>query len=320
MFNVFDCGARGGKHRSWQHVDLNVNYYMFEPEGEEFNQLSISSEDNVNVINCAVADKEYIGNLNVYSDASLSSLLALDTCKIGRYKDVTLVEQIPVNVTTIGKLCDEFNIQPHFLCIDAQGMSLEIIKGCDSFLSNVLAIRAEAEFFKFYKNENTIFELGSWLTSNGYEMARFETCGPGRFGPSSDMNSFSVDCEDAKPVWADFIFVNEMLVNKLINNISTENIELLLGLITFLIHNRCGYLALEIFGKFDANKLHDIDKYLLVKTLPLMTYYLSIPRRDYNKGNSYANTINELMSLMKTLSITNTLNSDVMTKIDAIYK
>ncbi len=317
MFNVFDCGARGGKHRSWKNVDLEFDYYMFEPEGEEFKQLEIYGDGASKIINAAVSDKEGQQKLNVYSDESLSSLLEIDTSQVYRFRNVTLVEQIEVNVTTISKICDTFNIVPHFMSIDVQGLSLEVLKGAGKYLCQSLAIRVESEFFPFYKQQKTIFELGSWLHNEGFELVRLETCGPGRFGVSSDMNHYSVNSSDAKPMWSDCIFLNVRYIEELIKQKTKP--DFVLAALVFMVHNNCGYQALKYLFFLENSYLSDASKSMLSSSLPLFHYYLNLPRTDYNENQNYKSELFHLESMMKDMEVDNQLSESTLKKINSIY-
>lgn len=317
MFNVFDCGARGGKHRSWKSVDLEYDYYMFEPEGEEFKKLEIHGDGANKIINAAVSDKEGQQKLNIYSDESLSSLLEIDKSQAYRFRNITLVEQIDVNVTTISNICDTFNIVPHFMSIDVQGLSFEVLKGTGKYLCQSLAIRVEAEFFPFYKQEKTIFELGSWLNCEGFELVRLETCGPGHFGVSSDMNHYSVDSDDAKPMWSDCIFLNVRYIEELIKKRSKP--DFVLAALVFMVHNHCGYQALKYLFLLEVSYLSDASKSILSSSLPLFYYYLNLPRIDYNKHQNYNSELFHLESMMKDMKVENKLSETTLEKINSIY-
>ena len=86
---------------------------------------------------------------------------------------------------------------PDLLWIDAQGMTLEVIKGLGNFLNGVYAINFEAEMQEMYEGEALFPEIHEYLTLNGFTYVHGNT----------------------KEKWfTDFIYVNSQIYRPTINS------------------------------------------------------------------------------------------------------
>lgn len=314
MLTVIDCGARGGVHRSWESFGSELAYYMFEPEEDEHQNLQLCKlNGNIGLFKTALSDEDGTATLYVYSDPALSSLKPLNE-KVYRYRDVELSKEVSVSVSKLSTLCQSEGIKPDFLSIDAQGGTFEILTGCGSFLPQIWGIRAEVEFFEFYKNQKTIFDVGGLLIREGFCLMRLEKCGKPEAGISTDMNQFSVSSDDAKPVWSDAIFFNKRKYEQdLETGTLSENAAFAL---LFLVHNGCGYAAMDYFVQLPPHYLSDLSgatKNLLFTTLKM---YSEFNRRDYNAGECL-NIPDSWVDAQKSLSceVVNSLQN----KLETLY-
>ena len=294
--NVFDCGARGGPHRSWQDFGLPVTYVCFEPDSEEAESITRMTEkslaDGVKLIvaNTAVDETEGVVNLNLYHRGGLSSLFQLNTAETYRYGKVRLDRQVEVRATTLDKFSTDHDLLPHFLSIDAQGATLRVLKGGEKVLRHILGIRCETEFFYLYKNADLFDAVFASFRERSYRLLRTEMCGPGLYGISTEMNEFSISPWDARPSSCDMIYANTPRINELIERgHDPAAAEAIAYFVAFCIHNGSGYYGMEVLQRLaDANKIEDFHHLLPPEIAnPLVgqvALYLSMPRQNVNEG------------------------------------
>ena len=293
---VFDIGGRGGIHRSWNNFPIGLDYFSFEPELDEFNSLSKEigrKKDNTtfNVLDIAVAGKTEERTFYQTNPPHCSSLYLINPESTVRYGKTKVTKQTKIRCMSIDDIVKKINVKPEYLSIDAQGASLEIIKGASSVLNNCIkAIRCEYEWVEFYKSQPLIYELFPFLISNQFKLLRLETCGSGAFCITSDMNKYSVSPIDAKPFSGDAIFINEGLINRSFDNgMSFIDVVDLVYTAMFCIYNGCGYYGLELLERLKKSQYFDnyfnsISKDERNCILSNIACYLNIERKNINKN------------------------------------
>jgi FkbM family methyltransferase len=323
LANVFDIGGRAGIHRSWCNFGLPVNYYCFEPDADEVKRLQIRNENNLNIIQAAIGGQTGVAKLYLYDKRDLSSLFQLDQSSTYRYKDAVLEKTIDVDVMTLDDVVAKFGIFPQFMSVDAQGASYQILRGGLKNLENTLGIRCEVEFFGLYHKAplfNQVFEL---LVEKNFSLIRLESCGPGKFGISSEMNNYSVSPNDARPAAADAIFINKTRVKEMMAE--QYNLQEALDVayfIAFCIHNGCGYFGLEVLDQIKTlggtkSLFQELPKDVF-NELTLQCYaYLSIDRENINV---HFNGEYEYKKLFGASYCEDLEKKDVITKIKKIYQ
>lgn len=253
MINIFDCGARGGKHRSWQKFGLPFKYFAFEPEPEEVDRLTQSPEDDMEIVPFALGRADEARMLHVYEQADLSSFFRFDGTQTYRYDDtIEPISEIELKCVSLDSYAEQTGHKPDFLSIDAQGASLEILLGAEKHcLSDLMGLRCEVEFIPLYKGASMFEDILKFLRSSGFTLLRLESCGPGAWGGSTDMNKWSRHQFDALPVWGDAIFVNSSAISRILSQetVNSISVEKLAYTILFCIHNSAGFYGMEILDQ-----------------------------------------------------------------------
>jgi len=70
---------------------------------------------------------------------------------------------------------DSLNVDLDFIKLDTQGYELQILKGAEHSLKNILGIELEVSFIEIYKNQPLFGEISSFLYQHGYEFYDFIT-------------------------------------------------------------------------------------------------------------------------------------------------
>jgi len=103
-----------------------------------------------------------------------SSLLELRPETVSRYAlDETVKEQARTMVypKTFPEILTANGAPPPDLLItDLEGLDLEVIKSCESFLPKILLLQCEHRFQPFYQGEPEFHETAAYLASQGFEI------------------------------------------------------------------------------------------------------------------------------------------------------
>ena len=309
VINVFDIGGRFGPHRSWELFTLPVKYYSFDADKEEVESLKAMVIPNGNLRmefrNVVFSDSEKEAVLHLYEPRGMSSLFEINPSATIRWSDVAHEGDISVQTTTVELFSSLNNAKPHFLCIDAQGSSYDILTGTGAFLHEILGIRIEVEFVQLYKECKCFDSSMRLLYSNKFQLIRLENCGAAKTGISGDMNQFSVNPDDAMPSHADAIFLNRGKIDSLIIDASEDSVGMLAYVIVFTILNGVGFYGMNILHLLISSReklklLKLLEPEHLDALLALTIAYLELPRSGINRGKSYQELINSLSPMITT--------------------
>ncbi len=328
---VFDCGGRGGLHSSWWQFPGPLDYYSFEPEPDEYNQLSKSSKINsetgnrYTILSVGLGLHDERKSFHVCKIRASSSFYRNNPLTGYRFKNNSVEKIIEVDCRSITSVANELNIKPNYLTIDVEGSGLDLLEGAKSTLLNsVLGVRIEVEFAQIYDEAPLFDQSFNYLKTNGFFLARIETCNAGLYGITTDMNKFSVSPMDAMPLTSDLIMVNTRLIEKKLEELPTHSLaNELFFLILYCIHNGCGYLGMDILSKLKESSLWEIffsetNSINYTKFLEHLAIYISLPRKNINKGfNSaieFKNLTNKELGLVLKYA-----SEDCVKKIHTVY-
>lgn len=215
---IFHCGGRGGVHPTWQKHPLPILNVAFEPESEAWQEMAREKQSpplesgyecKLLAVNAALAETPSRRQLHIYSSPDLSSFLSFNSEASHRYRyaDITLTKIVELDCTTLDLAAKSTGQYPQLLCIDVQGAALEVLRGASQLLArSILGIRVEVELIPLYQHEALAHEIMAYLFEKGFHLLRFETCGQGLPGISTDCGPFSQEPNDGKLAWADALF------------------------------------------------------------------------------------------------------------------
>ncbi|MCG8591996.1 MAG: hypothetical protein MJE66_22090, partial [Proteobacteria bacterium] len=117
---VFDCGGRGGIHRSWEDFPVALHYESFEPEAEEAAALARldprkNGPTRFQVVNRGLDERPGWRRLHVYDSPDLSSFYELDPTATYRYRSVALDRVCRVHCTTVDLHRQQSGLAPDYL-------------------------------------------------------------------------------------------------------------------------------------------------------------------------------------------------------------
>lgn len=184
---VFDIGCRFGIHPTWKPLKNAefIRYYAFDVDQCEISRLKKKYNEFANYfpIHCGFSDVEEIAELNVLSHHGQSSFFKpnLDSLWYGinRPSDAIIESTKLCPLTTLDKFVLDQKIKPDFLKVDTEGYDFRILKGAETLLKTILAIRCEVSFAEQFEGAETFSYLYNYLTGNGFQLANFEYDGRG---------------------------------------------------------------------------------------------------------------------------------------------
>ena len=324
---VFDCGARGGPHRSWRNYPAFFKYYGFEPDMEEvekINQIASTEQFDYYVIPQAVSDREAEMSFYLYGQRDVSSVFKIDPKYTYRYSDTQIEETSRIVTTTISNIVESEHVKPHFLNIDVQGGTLAVLKGCGSLLNcSILGVRCEVEFTPMYIGAPLVTDVYGYLLTQGFRVVRLETCGSGAFGVSSDMNGYSVSPADGLPVYSDLVAVNDKLVDELIYQSDAPSLIKIANVALYCLYNGAGFYGAEILLNTVKRNDYRIDWMAIGSTLNEIVLsnfaaYFSIPRSNINNTFDASQAFQEIFGLE--LSSYSAKTYDILDEIYGVHR
>lgn len=215
---VYHVGGHGGTHRSFGDWPFELRYVAFEPDPAEAETLR--RDAGLVVEEVAIGDRPGSRRFHVYAlggrsgvpSGELSSLLRLAPARTHRYRDadVALAEELEIELDTLDGVAARRGEAPAFVVADVQGAEALVLAGARGILERaVLGVRLEVSFIPLYEEQPLFGEVDATMRALGFALCRIERCGSGAFGPSTDAGPFSAGLEDARPAWADAVYLRE---------------------------------------------------------------------------------------------------------------
>lgn len=179
---AFDVGARGGIGQDLFPLAKAVDYYGFEPDPKECEQLNQEKNNSpwksITYLPIALAQESCELNLNLYRQRGCSSALKAikesgELFSRGEYYIYDGSIRVKAqNLDTVTQ--SEPILNPAFLKIDVQGMEADIFKGAEKNLGqSIVGIRTEASFFPMYEGQPLFAELDQILRPFGFVPMRW---------------------------------------------------------------------------------------------------------------------------------------------------
>ena len=268
---VYHGGAGGGTHHSFENFLLPLLYVSLEPNSQSQSELLLQKKRAQgikiihDVVSTAVSDVEGKHKFFEYFPFPFSSFLTLRRESSWRYRfeKVRLLKSDRVNCSTIDKVAKKRKESPTFICLDIQGYELKALKGAAlSLPKSTLGVRCEVNFLKIYDQMPSLDDVSRYLENKGFFLARLEKCGNSQIGISSDCGPFSKSWDDARPAWADAIFIKTP--EQLLKNLSSAPFPevLVAQYIAFCLANECHSLALDMLYVLKNSKYRSVPRKL----------------------------------------------------------
>ena len=182
---IAEVGARIVNEGNEEAPELfhNLQYakvISFEPDAracEQINTLTTGFAANICAYPYALGEKKGSQTLYVTQEGMCSSLYKPNEALIRHYEGLEvsrLKEEIPIDVITLDEFMQVENIGDlDFIKIDVQGGELDVFKGSEKALQNVIGICTEIEWSELYENQPMFADVDSYLKSHGFQLHHF---------------------------------------------------------------------------------------------------------------------------------------------------
>jgi hypothetical protein len=274
---LVDIGASGKIHSKWKKIAKYSVCIAFDADDREFGYVenAASGFKKLFIYNCIVSDKSF-DKIDFYLTKSpfCSSTLEPDLKALAEWSfaDKFKIEKnVSLNNITLSKVLENLKIDRiDWFKTDSQGIDLRLFSSLRSEIQNkVIVAEFEPGFIDAYKNEDKLFNIVSYMSSENFWMSDFIAKGAERL-TQSDLSAFTNNnllkkliqfSHRKSPGWAEITYINSFKNNQSIR-------DYLLGWIFSVIHKQYGFsLKLSKEGKFKFdNKIFDkMNHYSLQK-------------------------------------------------------
>jgi FkbM family methyltransferase len=170
-FIFCDIGARWGLEEPWKSYRDCVDIISFEPDKEEYEELSKKKKNRDFVFPYALYKEEKQINLNLTKSRGCSSIYEPKQSFLGNFPDVKRfnVEKIvEVKASTLDNLYMKKELQNlDFIKLDTQGAELDILSGGVGVINeNILGLQVEVEFKEMYNKQPLFSEVDLYIRNN----------------------------------------------------------------------------------------------------------------------------------------------------------
>ena len=157
----------------------DIFWTFYDAEETAFDDFDVRDK-KYKIINKCVGKEDGKTNFYITADPSASSILKsaksaanyiipATKTKWGDHTKITSTIKMDINkLDTLIENKEVPNID--FLSVDAQGADLDIIKGCEKNLDNVLGILCEVEFSRLYEKQPLFFDTHKYLNEKDFKL------------------------------------------------------------------------------------------------------------------------------------------------------
>lgn len=171
---VLDVGANSGQYyKMLRDIGYNKKVISFEPGSSAFAALAeLDADPRWIRKQMALSDSNDTLKLNIYSSELFSSFLSPSEFGVSRFsKEVEIVRQELVDVSTVDEVLLGFPDAKVFLKMDTQGFDLKILAGARNSLDKIHLIQSEVSISPIYDGMPTYYESFSAFADAGFRLA-----------------------------------------------------------------------------------------------------------------------------------------------------
>jgi FkbM family methyltransferase len=189
---AIDIGARGGFEADLLPIAWAVDAHGFEPEPEAYSHLSEDRAGpwrNLAVHRLAIAGSSGDRRLHIPSDPQGASLLEHDPAigrRFGYPQLFDLARTETIATTTLDEAATRFGLDAAaYLKLDVEGAEMEVLQAGETVVASLVAIKTEAAFLPFRKNQPLAWDLAAHLGARGFEIMDVSEPHRWRHGPAA---------------------------------------------------------------------------------------------------------------------------------------
>ena len=316
--NIFDVGAVGIPEKNKFNFALDKNFTKIYKVDDILNKENLPNEVYLWELLWSKNEEKdfYLTKNKVSSSLYKPNFEILD--KFKNFDDHTLVKQKKVFTKSVSGLSNIDKLD--FVKLDAEGAELEILKGFDKKIEELMGIEIEVQFIERYIESPLFFEVNKFLNDNGFELYLINS--ESWFRGNKLFNSTS----NHKLVWADLVYFRklELIKKNCKEKVNSNYIEkLVILLILYRFYDESIFILKELTEEklISYDLRNDLEilvkKNLLSNTkiifkalskiifatfiLIFTVFFLNYRKRGYSYfKNSLKNFFDKLAGLVKT--------------------
>lgn len=233
---IADIGASGGINSRWQKKFFKTKGVLFEPDPKSFHELNQDKDNKFIYFNSALSDSSKRTILNICDWREASSIFEPNFNLLNKYPNperFKIIDRIHLKTEKLDKLIYDSSInQLDFIKIDTQGSELEILKGAENTLKDVVGLEVEVEFVELYKNQPLFSEVNDYLLLKRFDLYDLKMTYWKKKGLSNDNKKGQL-------IYADALYFKPPKFILSMKNVSSEKI-----IRTMFIYLAYGYYSL----------------------------------------------------------------------------
>jgi FkbM family methyltransferase len=199
-----DAGARWGPDDRWRELSPPLQVVAFEPDEDECRRLEAEETTGVRYVPVALGAHRGPATLYLTRDPACASLYPPDQAAVAAHAELAGSEPVgerTVQLRTLDDWCDEERVTIDVLKLDVQGAELDVLRGAESQLRQVVMLEAEVEFNRIYQGLPLFADIDSFLRERGFVLWRLTRLAHyGRRGLDSETVTFDVHAFDSRVV------------------------------------------------------------------------------------------------------------------------
>ena len=223
-FEIIEVGAhpyRGKEELFYKLLDFfpNSKINAFEIDKTECQKLNTLSKNGVQFFPYALGYKEEIRKFYETNHPMCSSLYEpnIELLKLYHNLEVAYLKNIlEIKTMSIDKFMEIEKIKSvDFIKIDIQGAELDVFKGANKCLENILLIVSEVEFIQIYKNQPLFGDVCSFLNRRDIMFHKFLGLAGRSLKPIIINNDKNLAIQH---IWSDAVFIKNIFKIPELNN------------------------------------------------------------------------------------------------------
>ena len=256
-FTIFEIGAlqlNNSKEPFYKLLDYfpSSEIIGFEIEKELCDKMNSKASKGIRYYPYALGEKNEKKKLYNAKHPMCSSLYKPNEKLIRLYNNLDvsyLKSETEIETISLDNFIDKHKIdEVDFIKIDVQGAELDIFKGGQNVLKNVLKIICEVEFVSMYENQPLFGDVNNFLTQHDFMFQKFISIAGRTLRPLIPKNPNAA----SQHMWSDAAFIRHI---EKIQNLSNEKLLKLSLLSTIYDSVDLAYYCLLAFDKRNSSTL-----------------------------------------------------------------
>lgn len=309
---VVDVGARSNFESHWKFYKDQIKLIGFEPDRKECARLNkLYSNENKIFYPVALGEKKEVRTFYMTKYPASSGFLEPDLEWMGRFPDKqNLIVKNTTNMETVD--FDSYSKEKKlsfvdFMKFDVEGFELQVLKGAQKSLSDVLGISIEVEFQQNHKGQAIFSDIDNFLRERGFFLYDATLYRHSRkILPALSAAKVPGPTSYGQVLWAQALYFKDPIIA--INSAkdqrkwSKTKITKLISLMELFNLNDCAMELVEYFGKrgvFGQNELRQYLDLLVPKVHnKKFNYQDYLKKVSVAKNKGYTSQINRIKVLL----------------------